>query len=132
MAGGGGREGTCSCWSTSNAYTKHKQHETTTATTLSALHFLASAASIWLAQWLTGAARPRLPWRDNLYFSVIANLSIASLNVSLLVNSVGFYQIAKLLIIPFVAVMEMAWFGRRFTPPVVASMVVVALGVAIV
>ena len=30
---------------------------------------------------------------DNLYFSVIANLSIASLNVSLLVNTVGFYQV---------------------------------------
>jgi solute carrier family 35 protein E3 len=69
---------------------------------------------------------------DNLYFSVIANLSIASLNVSLLVNSVGFYQIAKLLIIPFVAVMELLWFRRRFTPEVVASMVVVVIGVSIV
>lgn len=85
-----------------------------------------------MTQWLTGAARPKLPWKENLFFSVVANLSIASLNVSLLVNSVGFYQIAKLLIIPFVAVMEMAWFGRRFTPPVVASMVVVAVGVSIV
>jgi hypothetical protein len=36
---------------------------------------------------------------DNLYFSVIANLSIASLNVSLLVNTVGFYQVR-------------AWLGR--------------------
>lgn len=41
-------------------------------------------------------------------------------------------QIAKLLIIPFVAVMEMVWFQKRFTPPVVASMLVVAAGVAIV
>lgn len=41
-------------------------------------------------------------------------------------------QIAKLLIIPFVAVMEMIWFRKRFTPPVIASMLVVAAGVAIV
>jgi hypothetical protein len=41
-------------------------------------------------------------------------------------------QIAKLLIIPFVAIMEMVWFKRRFTPPVAASMVVVVIGVSIV
>jgi hypothetical protein len=41
-------------------------------------------------------------------------------------------QIAKLLIIPFVAVMEMIWFQKRFTPPVAASMVVVVIGVSIV
>lgn len=109
-----------------------KGHKFTYATTLSALHFLASAASIWVTQWLTKAQRPKLPWKENLYFSLVANLSIASLNVSLLVNSVGFYQIAKLLIIPFVAVMEVVWFGRRFTPEVTGSMVVVAIGVAIV
>jgi hypothetical protein len=41
-------------------------------------------------------------------------------------------QIAKLLIIPFVAVMEVIWFQRRFTPAVTASMVTVVIGVAIV
>ncbi|KAI8462371.1 MAG: triose-phosphate transporter family-domain-containing protein [Monoraphidium minutum] len=109
-----------------------KGHAFTFATTLSALHFLVSAASLWLQAFITGVQHPKLPWKDNLYFSLIANLSIASLNISLLVNSVGFYQIAKLLIIPFVAVMEMVWFQRRFTPPVAASMVTVAVGVAIV
>jgi solute carrier family 35 protein E3 len=52
--------------------------------------------------------------------------------VSLLVNSVGFYQIAKLLIIPFVAVVEMVWYEKRYTPEVTGSMVIVAVGVAIV
>lgn len=67
-----------------------------------------------------------------LYFSVVASISIASLNLSLLVNSVGFYQIAKLLIIPFVCIVELFWFGRRFTPPVVGSILLVILGVAVV
>lgn len=109
-----------------------KGHAFTFATTLSALHFLASAASLWLQALITRTHHPKLPWGDNLYFSVIANLSIASLNVSLLVNTVGFYQIAKLLIIPFVAVMEMVWFQKRFTTAVTLSMVTVAIGVAIV
>lgn len=30
-----------------------------------------------------------------LYFAVVANISIASLNLSLLVNSVGFYQVRR-------------------------------------
>ncbi|GBF98779.1 hypothetical protein Rsub_11361 [Raphidocelis subcapitata] len=109
-----------------------KGHAFTFATTLSALHFLTSAASLWIGQLVSGGPRPQLPWKDNLYFSVIANLSIASLNISLLVNTVGFYQIAKLLIIPFVAVVEMVWYEKRFTPEVTASMVVVAVGVGIV
>jgi len=33
---------------------------------------------------------------DVLRFAVVANLSIASLNLSLLVNSVGFYQVGLL------------------------------------
>lgn len=109
-----------------------KGHAFSFATTLSALHFLTSAASLWVGHLVTGGPRPHLPWKDLLYFSVIANLSIASLNVSLLVNSVGFYQIAKLLIIPFVAVVEMVWYEKRYTPEVTGSMVIVAVGVAIV
>jgi hypothetical protein len=65
-------------------------------------------------------------------FALIANVSIASLNVSLLVNSVGFYQIAKLLIIPFVCGVEAVWMRRRFTPPVLVAIATVVSGVAIV
>ena len=42
------------------------------------------------------------------------------------------HQIAKLLIIPFVCGVELVWMGRRFTPPVVASIMLVILGVAVV
>jgi solute carrier family 35 protein E3 len=67
-----------------------------------------------------------------LHFALVANVSIASLNLSLLVNSVGFYQIAKLLIIPFVCAVELLWMGRRFTAPILASIGLVIVGVAIV
>lgn len=30
---------------------------------------------------------------ERLYFAIVANVSIASLNLSLLVNTVGFYQV---------------------------------------
>jgi len=132
---------------------------------------------------------PLLPchFADTLLFSVIAGTSIASLNLSLLTNSVGFYQvsqpsgllcspfmsslltsggtllfplwasypasllgpcahsshaasralpprtqISKLMIIPFVCFMEAFWMKRKFTLPIIASVMVVIAGVAIV
>lgn len=41
-------------------------------------------------------------------------------------------QIAKLLIIPFVCLVELFWLKRRFAAPVVCSILVVVAGVAIV
>lgn len=41
-------------------------------------------------------------------------------------------QIAKLLIIPFVCLVELFWMGRRFTVPVVGAIMLVILGVAVV
>jgi hypothetical protein len=41
-------------------------------------------------------------------------------------------QISKLLIIPFVCVVEATWHKRRYTLPVLGSIVVVICGVAIV
>ena len=41
-------------------------------------------------------------------------------------------QIAKLLIIPFVCLVEKFYLGRKFNPSTVTSIIIVVLGVAIV
>lgn len=69
---------------------------------------------------------------DRIIFAVAANISIASLNLSLMINSVGFYQIAKLLIIPFTAVVQSVWLNESLTLPQAACTAVVLVGVAIV
>ncbi|WIA31128.1 hypothetical protein OEZ86_001149 [Tetradesmus obliquus] len=107
-------------------------HGFTFATTLCALHFLASAASIWAAQAMGLAGQARIPTKDALKFAVMANMSIASLNLSLLVNSVGFYQVAKLLITPCTCLMEMLAVGKTITPGIAASIAMVVAGVAVV
>ncbi|WIA29992.1 hypothetical protein OEZ86_000090 [Tetradesmus obliquus] len=104
----------------------------TFATTLCAFHFLSAAACVKLSQLLGWTQSAHMPWRVVMYFAVVADVSIASLNLSLLVNSVGFYQVAKLLIIPFVCVVELLYMRKRFSAPVVASIAVVIMGVAIV
>ncbi|KAG2433591.1 hypothetical protein HYH02_012522 [Chlamydomonas schloesseri] len=102
------------------------------ATTLCAFHFLTCGASVRIMEAVGIGKRAAMPLKDCLVFAVIASVSIASLNLSLLVNSVGFYQISKLLIIPFVCLVEYVWFARTFTAPMVLSILVVVVGVAIV
>lgn len=120
-------------------------HHLPPATTLCALHYLACAASTAALNATRASAAaaaaggtstpsaPRtLPRRDLAIFTATANASIVSLNLSLMLNKVGFYQVAKLLIIPFVCGVERVWLGRRFTPAVAGAVAVVVTGVAIV
>eukprot|EP00775_Hariotina_reticulata_P007870 gene7870-8066_t len=102
------------------------------ATTLCAFHFLACAISTWTSQALGLTTAAHIPRADRLRFAVVASLSIASLNLSLLVNSVGCYQVAKLLIIPCVCAMEAVLYNKQVTVPVAASIATVVVGVAIV
>ncbi len=48
------------------------------------------------------------------------------------INVVCHVQIAKLLIVPFVCLVERFWLQRHFTRPVIASILVVVAGVGIV
>lgn len=101
-------------------------------TSLCAFHFLTCAFSSWLAQIYWNSPGPKLPLWESIYFAIVSNVSVGSLNLSLLVNTVGFYQVAKLLVIPFVCSVEYFGLGRKFTTPIVVSISVVIMGVGIV
>jgi len=103
-----------------------------TATTLTALHFLVCTLSIWAIQHMGYIRKTTMPKQDLWIFTFIADISILTLNLSLMLNTVSFYQIAKLLIIPFVCAIERFYLGRVFTREVVATIGLVILGVAIV
>lgn len=102
------------------------------ATTLTAFHFLVCSISIWVTQGLGFIKKTTMPKRDLALFTVVADLSILTLNLSLMVNTVSFYQIAKLLIIPFVCLIERFYLGRIFSREVVGSILLVICGVAVV
>ena len=103
------------------------------AVTLSGLHFLA-AALLMQGYSMTGllTAKGSMPWRERLLYTLVSSVSIIALNVSLMVNNVGFYQIAKLCVIPFVALVEYIAYSRRFSGPVLGSIATVIGGVAVV
>jgi drug/metabolite transporter (DMT)-like permease len=69
---------------------------------------------------------------DRIIFAAAANISIGSLNLSLMLNSVGFYQMAKLLIIPFTAVVEALWLRESLSMAQIFCTAIVVAGVAIV
>ncbi|PNW87474.1 hypothetical protein CHLRE_02g144300v5 [Chlamydomonas reinhardtii] len=102
------------------------------ATTVSGLHFVCCAWAVWGLERAGIAEQADMPLRSSLLFACVGALSIGTANLSLLLNSVGFYQIAKLLMSPFVAAVEMLWLKKRFPPAVLACIVVVLAGVGIV
>lgn len=101
--------------------------------TLTGAHFLISSGAMHILRVLgfIGCSN-EIPSREMAGFVAINSVCIVSLNVSLMVNSVGFYQIAKLLNIPCVCVLEHFWLGKTFSSPVLASIVAVIAGVGTV
>lgn len=104
------------------------------AVTLSGLHFLSAAILTQLIA-TCGFLKPSkstMPWRERFSYALLSCTAIVALNISLLVNSIGFYQLAKLCNIPFVALLEALLYGRRFSLPVLLSMTAVIVGVGVV
>ncbi|RVW51003.1 UDP-rhamnose/UDP-galactose transporter 1 [Vitis vinifera] len=119
------------------------------ATTLTGFHF-AVTALVGLVSNATGySASKYVPLWELLWFSIVANMSITGMNLSLMLNSVGFYQIiaflgegwycwwcvvveiSKLSMIPVVCVMEWILHNKHYSREVKISVVVVVIGVGV-
>ncbi|KAJ8772647.1 hypothetical protein K2173_027824 [Erythroxylum novogranatense] len=101
------------------------------ATTLTGFHF-AVTALVGLVSNATGlSASKHVPFWELFWFSLVANTSIAGMNFSLMLNSVGFYQISKLSMIPVVCVMEWLLHNKQYSKEVKVSVLVVVIGVGV-
>ncbi|CAI9777105.1 unnamed protein product [Fraxinus pennsylvanica] len=101
------------------------------ATTLTGFHF-AVTALVGMVSSATGlSASKHVPFWELLWFSIVANMSITGMNLSLMLNSVGFYQISKLSMIPVVCVMEWILHSKRYSKEVKMAVVVVVIGVGV-
>ncbi|KAB1207661.1 UDP-galactose transporter 2 [Morella rubra] len=101
------------------------------ATTLTGFHFSVTAL-VGMVSNATGYSAPKhVPMWELVWFSIVANTSITGMNLSLMLNSVGFYQISKLSMIPVVCVMEWIIHGKRYSKEVKMAVAVVVVGVGI-
>ncbi|CAN4118104.1 unnamed protein product [Withania somnifera] len=101
------------------------------ATTLTGMHFATTTVMTIVLRWLGYIQSSDIPLPDLLKFVLFANFSIVGMNISLMWNSVGFYQIAKLSMIPVSCLLEVVFDKIRYSRDTKLSIVVVLLGVAV-
>lgn len=101
------------------------------ATTLTGFHF-AVTALVGVISNATGlSVSKHVPMWELFWFSIVANTSITCMNFSLMLNSVGFYQISKLSMIPVVCIMEWILHSKHYSKEVKLSVLVVVIGVGV-
>lgn len=74
-----------------------------------------SASQAGLSEKLMESEQPqqqRLPLKDLVFYVVVANMSIIGLNVSLMLNTIGFYQVCKLAQIPTMCILEASFLNK--------------------
>ncbi|XP_050228875.1 UDP-rhamnose/UDP-galactose transporter 3-like [Mercurialis annua] len=103
----------------------------TFATTLTGLHFCVTALVGLVSNASGYSVSKHVPMWELIWFSIVANVSVTGMNLSLMLNSVGFYQISKLSMIPVVCVMEWMVHGKQYSRQVKIAVFVVVVGVGV-
>ncbi|KAI0512015.1 hypothetical protein KFK09_012649 [Dendrobium nobile] len=103
----------------------------TFATTLTSWHLLATFCSLHMALWMKLFEHKPFDSRAVTGFGILNGCSIGLLNLSLGFNSVGFYQMTKLAIIPCTVLLETFFFRKKFSRSIQLSLAILLLGVGI-
>ncbi|XP_062081598.1 UDP-xylose transporter 3 [Humulus lupulus] len=103
----------------------------TFATTLTSWHLLVTFCSLHVALWMKLFEHKPFDARAVMGFGVLNGISIGLLNLSLGFNSVGFYQMTKLAIIPCTVFLETIFFRKQFSRTIQFSLIILLLGVGI-
>uniref|UniRef100_A0A0E0JEJ2 Uncharacterized protein n=1 Tax=Oryza punctata TaxID=4537 RepID=A0A0E0JEJ2_ORYPU len=85
------------------------------ATTLTSWHLLVTFCSLHVALCMKLFEHKPFDARTVMGFGVLNGISIGLLNLSLGFNSVGFYQMTKLAIIPCTVILETLFFRKKFS-----------------
>lgn len=101
------------------------------ATTLTSWHLLVTFCSLHVALWMKLFEHKPFDPRAVMGFGILNGCSIGLLNLSLGFNSVGFYQMTKLAIIPCTVLLETFFFRKNFSGTIKFSLAILLLGVGI-
>ncbi|CAN6232529.1 unnamed protein product [Urochloa humidicola] len=101
------------------------------ATTLTSWHLLVTFCTLHVAQRLRFFEAKAIDGQTVVLFGLLNGTSIGLLNLSLGFNSIGFYQMTKLAIIPFTVLLETIFLKKRFSETIKFSLLVLLLGVGI-
>ncbi|KAH9311147.1 hypothetical protein KI387_026182, partial [Taxus chinensis] len=101
------------------------------ATTLTSWHLLVTFCSLHVALWLKLFEHKPFDARAVMGFGILNGISIGLLNLCLGFNSVGFYQMTKLAIIPCTVLLETVFFRKLFSRKIQFALAVLLVGVGI-
>ncbi|GLJ25890.1 hypothetical protein SUGI_0496260 [Cryptomeria japonica] len=101
------------------------------ATTLTSWHLLVTFCSLHIALWLKLFEHKPFDARAVMGFGILNGISIGLLNLCLGFNSVGFYQMTKLAIIPCTVLLETVFFRKLFSRKIQFALVILLIGVGI-
>lgn len=101
------------------------------ATTLTSWHLLVTFCSLHVAQMLKMFEHKPFDSRTVMGFGVLNGISIGLLNLCLGFNSVGFYQMTKLAIIPCTVLLETLFLRKVFSRRIQSALLILLVGVGI-
>ncbi|XP_044480082.1 UDP-xylose transporter 1-like [Mangifera indica] len=101
------------------------------ATTLTSWHLIVTFCTLHAARRFNLFENKSVDMKTVMLFGILNGISIGLLNLSLGFNSVGFYQMTKLAIIPFTVLLETIFLKKQFSQQIKLSLLVLLLGVAI-
>ncbi|XP_065034829.1 UDP-xylose transporter 3-like [Musa acuminata AAA Group] len=101
------------------------------ATTLTSWHLLVTFCSLHVALLMKLFEHKPFDRKAVMGFGVLNGISIGLLNLSLGFNSVGFYQMTKLAIIPCTVFLETVFLAKKFSRSIQLSLTILLLGVGI-
>ncbi|CAN4101114.1 unnamed protein product [Withania somnifera] len=103
----------------------------TFATTLTSWHLLVTFCSLHVARWMRFFEHKPFDPKAVMGFGILNGSSIGLLNLSLGFNSVGFYQMTKLAIIPCTVLLETLFYRKKFSRNIQLALTVLLFGVGI-
>ncbi|KAF0931790.1 hypothetical protein E2562_005768 [Oryza meyeriana var. granulata] len=101
------------------------------ATTLTSWHLMVTFCTLHVAQRMRFFEPKAVDGQTVILFGLLNGTSIGLLNLSLGFNSIGFYQMTKLAIIPFTVMLETIFLKKRFSESIKFSLLILLLGVGI-
>ncbi|KAK4436451.1 UDP-xylose transporter 3 [Sesamum alatum] len=101
------------------------------ATTLTSWHLLVTFCSLHVALSMKFFEHKPIELQTVIGFGILNGISIGLLNLSLGFNSVGFYQMTKLAIIPCTVLLETLFLSKTFSRNIKLSLAILLLGVGI-
>jgi len=100
-------------------------------TSLMVLHFLCTWAFVSIAEKMRWFTAKRIAWHRYALLGAAQVGSVAFVNLSLMHNTVGTYQLFKFTNVLMTVLIEFAWLGKLYSTAIYASLAVLVVGVSV-